>query len=212
MQNIPDFALLCRYQYQEVSSLGPQDKPGVVVLDISTLPVQKILPLGTGHLLLVNLEFKIDFLTALSGNSKSRARRELCGGIILKNLSIRSNILSITGDFNCILSLPRTAWITSRLSSNPPPGLDYQHWLLSKPLVLQHNASSSLKIEVQNVEILCDVSTGTPHPLVPDTVRLEIFSASHPGVRATRGIICVRFVGKNLNSDVKIWCESCEEC
>ena len=79
-------------------------------------------------------------------------------------------------------------------------------------MVLQHNASSSLKIEVQNVEILCDVSTGTPHPLVPDTVRLEIFSASHPGVRSTRGIISVRFVGKNLNSDVKIWCESCEEC
>ena len=96
--------LVQRYQYQEVSSLGPQDKPGVVVLDKSTLPVQKILPLGTGHLLLVNLESKIDFLTALSGNSKSRARRELCGGIILKNLSIRSNILSITGDFNCILS------------------------------------------------------------------------------------------------------------
>jgi len=78
-------------------------------------------------------------------------------------------------------------------------------------LVLQHNASSSLKIEVQNVEILCDVSTGTPHPQVPDTVRLEIFSASHPGVRATRGIISVRFVWKNLNGDVKIWCESCEE-
>ena len=104
----------------------------------------------------------------------------------------------------------------------PPPRGDYQQLTAQQticPSVQRLSASTVLKIvllKLQNVELFCDVSTGTPRPLEPDTVKMDIFSAlhgiSHPGVRATRRMISTRFVWKNLNSYIKMWCESCEEC
>ena len=105
---------------------------------------------------------------------------------------------------------------------NPPSGINYQQLAAQQqicPAVLQLISSDNLKVvslPVQNVELLCDVSTGTPRPLVPDTMKREVFSAlhtiSHPGIRATRRMISARFVWKKLNSDVKLWCESCADC
>ena len=88
----------------------------------------------------------------------------------------------------------------------PPPGVDY-HQLAAQqticPSVQRLSASTVLKIvllKLQNVELLCDVSTGTPCLLVPDTVKIKMFSAlhgiSHPGVRVTRMMMSTRFVWK----------------
>lgn len=107
VQNTQELCTLVqRFQYTGFSSLGPQDKPGVGVLYKSALPVQEILPLDPGQLLLVKLETKINFLNiyAPSGNSKRNARRDFFGGTILRNLSLRSNLPILIGDFNCILS------------------------------------------------------------------------------------------------------------
>ena len=104
----------------------------------------------------------------------------------------------------------------------PPPGVNYLQLANQQticPSVLRLSASINLKVvllPVQNVKLLCDVSTGTPRPLVPDTLRKDIFSAlhgiAHPGIRATRRMISARFVWKNVNSDVKLWCENCRGC
>ena len=107
VQNTQELCTLVhRYQYKGVSSLGPHDKPGVGVLYKSTLPVQEILPLDPGQLLLVKLESKINFLNiyAPSGSGKRNARRDFFGGTILRNLSLRCNLPILIGDFNCILS------------------------------------------------------------------------------------------------------------
>ena len=59
----------------------------------------------------------------------------------------------------------------------PPPGVNYLQLAIQQticPSVLRLSTSINLKVvllPVQNVKLLCDVSTVTPRPLVPDTLR-----------------------------------------
>ena len=83
----------------------------------------------------------------------------------------------------------------------------------------QDNSSLSLKsmpAPTTDVMLLCDVSTGTPHPYVPYKFRKTIFnslhSLSHPGIRATQKLITTRYVWPNINSDVRKWARSCLQC
>ena len=118
--------------------------------------------------------------------------------------------------------LPNLPHIYSVQVPAPPPGLNYQNLAAQQricPSVIRLSASTTLKIvllPVQNVQLLCEVSTGTPHPLAPNTLRKDIFSAlheiNHPGIRATRRMISARFDWKNINSNVKLWCEDCIGC
>ena len=55
--------------------------------------------------------------------------------------------------------------------------------------------------------LLCDASTGTPHPYVPQQLRHTIFNSlhnlSHPGIRATQRLVTARFwPGIRMNTDV----------
>ena len=56
----------------------------------------------------------------------------------------------------------------------------------------------SIPVPTTNITILCDMSTGTPRPYVPPSLRRPIFdhyhSLSHPGVRATQRLLTSRFV------------------
>ena len=116
-----------------------------------------------------------------------------------------------------LLTLPHIYSVTV---PEPPPGVNYLQLAIQQticPSVLRLSTSINLKVvllPVQNVKLLCDVSTVTPRPLVPDTLRKDIFSAlqgiAHPGIRAKRRMISARFVWKNINSDVKLWCENCK--
>ena len=48
---------------------------------------------------------------------------------------------------------------------------------------------SLVSVPVQDFHLLCDVSTGTPWPLVPTSLGQNVFShlhaVSHPGIRAS---------------------------
>lgn len=66
-------------------------------------------------------------------------------------------------------------------------------------------ADSSLRLEgvpflSEGISILCDVSTGTQRPYVPQRFRRAIFdslhSMSHPGIRATQRLMTSRYVAK----------------
>ncbi len=54
--------------------------------------------------------------------------------------------------------------------------------------------------------ILCDWSTGTPRPVVPQSYRRVVFehfhAFSHPGIRAGRKLISARFVWPKMNADI----------
>ena len=95
-------------------------------------------------------------------------------------------------------------------------------------LKLQSSPRSSLKLQslplvapdtkdVNNgTTILCDVSTGTPRPVVPASWRRIVFdslhSLSHPGIRATQHLITARYVWPGINMDVRRWARACLQC
>jgi len=72
------------------------------------------------------------------------------------------------------------------------------------------------RVVISGCQLLCDVSTGQPRPLVPPSFRRRVFNAlhslSHPGARATRRLISTRFVWPRLASDCTAWCRDCQPC
>jgi hypothetical protein len=84
----------------------------------------------------------------------------------------------------------------------------------------QRTASSpTLKVEkypIQGTTLLCDVSSGTVRPLVPQSDRRQIFAAinnlSHPGIQATRRLLSSRFVWRGMAADVNRWYRECQAC
>ena len=64
--------------------------------------------------------------------------------------------------------------------------------------------------------IICNVSTGQPRPVVPPAFRRSVFyslhSLSHPGVRASQKLVASRFVWPKMGSDIKHWVHSCLAC
>ena len=81
--------------------------------------------------------------------------------------------------------------------------------------------SSSLQfrpvpVPTSDTTILCDMSTGTPRPFVPQPFRRAVFDAlhsmSHPGIRATQRLVTARYVWPGINADVCRWARSCLQC
>ena len=64
--------------------------------------------------------------------------------------------------------------------------------------------------------LLCDMSTGTPRPVVPPSYRRRVFDAahglSHAGTRATRRMIARRWVWQSMQTDISRWCRECTPC
>jgi cleavage and polyadenylation specificity factor subunit 1 len=67
-----------------------------------------------------------------------------------------------------------------------------------------------------DIELLCDVTSDRPRPLVPVDFRRPIFDAihglAHPSIRSTRQLIAARFVWPGLQRDVGVWARSCVQC
>ena len=64
--------------------------------------------------------------------------------------------------------------------------------------------------------IICDMSTASPRPYIPEPFRHLIFdhfhSQAHPGIRATQRLITARFVWPGVNRDIRKWAKSCISC
>ncbi len=69
---------------------------------------------------------------------------------------------------------------------------------------------------VEGVEILGDVSTGVFRLLVPPAFREQVFlhlhNISHPGIRASRRLVCRSFCKSHMSQDVSAWASSCLSC
>ena len=67
-----------------------------------------------------------------------------------------------------------------------------------------------------NTNNLGDVSTGAFRPIVPESMRKQVFdvfhSLSHPGKRATRSLTKEHFVWPRINSKIKDWVTTCVPC
>ena len=71
-------------------------------------------------------------------------------------------------------------------------------------------------IDGTDASLLCDVSTGTPRPIVPGEYRRLVFNAihglSHPGRRATKKLVSQKFVWRGLKKDLTKWTAECQAC
>ena len=67
-----------------------------------------------------------------------------------------------------------------------------------------------------NATIICNLSTGTPRPFVPQVFRRLVFdslhSLSHPGVKTTERLVTSRYVWPNIKADVHKWAQTCVQC
>ena len=105
-----------------------------------------------------------------------------------------------------------------------PPCVDFTAMAqaqLNDDIQSPSSVSSSLQLRAvplptADVTLLCDMSTGTPRPLVPQPFRRTVFDAlhslSHPGVRATQRLITSRYVWPGVNADVRRWARACLQC
>lgn len=85
-----------------------------------------------------------------------------------------------------------------------------------KQLLTKETGLKLMKICFQKVAIMCDVSTGTPRPFIPLSLRKEVFEQvhklSHPGAKATTKLVKKKFVWPSLNKDIQVFCKSCIPC
>ena len=89
--------------------------------------------------------------------------------------------------------------------------LEREHLPETTHLRLQH-----LPFGNRGSTLLCDISTGTPRPVVPPSWRKCVFEAvhnlSHPGIRATRRLMAGKFVWPGMNKQFGEWAKSCIQC
>ena len=82
--------------------------------------------------------------------------------------------------------------------------------------MLSNPSLSMVSVPFQKSSVFCDVSSGSPRPLVPISLRHQLFSSlhelSHPGVRASRRLLSSKLVWPGLAKDVGLWTRSCLRC
>jgi transposase InsO family protein len=88
-----------------------------------------------------------------------------------------------------------------------------------RPEVAAMARFSSLRVRpvvVEDVELLCNVSTGAVRPLIPTADREAVFQAfhslAHAGTRATRRLMSARVVWRRMAVDITRWCRDCQQC
>ena len=97
-------------------------------------------------------------------------------------------------------------------------GLDYNRMAADQTtdpdVQLLSVSTTGLKIEDvvfgdAGTTLLCDVSTGSPRPLIPTGWRRQAFDAihslSHPGSKASQRLVAAKFVWRGLKKDIRDW-------
>ena len=133
-------------------------------------------------------------------------------------------IVHVPGKENIVADLLSRPPEVSALQLPPPPSpmINFQDLAtaqVSCPAVAKLLQSGRLEVEVFSIpgaQLLCDVSTGSPRPLVPSSHRFKVFQAihelAHPGTKASTRLISSRFVWHGLAGDVKVWSRQCLAC
>ncbi|GBN83009.1 hypothetical protein AVEN_20049-1, partial [Araneus ventricosus] len=97
---------------------------------------------------------------------------------------------------------------SSRAEKNGP---DIQKFLQN------HTLSLKVKLkpcQISDCNLLCDTSTGVPHPFVPTSFRKLIFdhlhNLAHPGIAVSTKLSCARHVWPGMKYQIKQWVQCCE--
>jgi RNase H-like domain found in reverse transcriptase/Reverse transcriptase (RNA-dependent DNA polymerase)/Integrase zinc binding domain len=136
-----------------------------------------------------------------------------------------TDIRHVAGAENVVadaLSRPPVAAAVAAVEPAPGGKIDYAAFARDQvecedTVQLQHSSTLQvLHVYVEGHNLLCDVSTGAPRPLVPRRWRQAVFrmlhGLSHPGVKATKRLVAARFVWRGCATDVAEWCRRCTGC
>lgn len=73
-----------------------------------------------------------------------------------------------------------------------------------------------IKMPESDVSIVCDVSTPTARPLVPEALRKRVFDSvhglSHPGINTTVKMVTQRYTWPSIKKDCREWARNCLQC
>ena len=105
------------------------------------------------------------------------------------------------------------------------PGVDYHELAAAQDtdpdVQAYRTAITNLKItdvpfSNGSFSVLCNVSTGSARPIVPEAWRRRIFDTvhalAHPGARTTKRLVSAKFVWHGLNKQVTHWARTCLSC
>ena len=134
-----------------------------------------------------------------------------------------TDIHHLSGKDNVVadnLSRPPIATVTTSLS-----GLDFRQMaadqLTDNNVHCFRSAVTDLKfqdipIDDSQLSLLCDISTGKPRPVVPETWKRKVFEAlhnmGHPSVRLTNRLAKERYVWHGMARDITRWAKTCIQC
>lgn len=83
-------------------------------------------------------------------------------------------------------------------------------------LTKKHLKFKKLKLPHSSEEIICEISTDTARPYLPNQFRKAAYKAlheiSHPGIRNTRKLLTSKFFWPSMNKDVNEWTKTCLAC
>ena len=86
-------------------------------------------------------------------------------------------------------------------------------------LIADTNSSLKIvrcKLPDTNEQLIVDMSTGKPRPLLPSAWTRKIFDINHElahvGARAMRRMLCDRFVWSGMARDIILWARTCVAC
>lgn len=107
----------------------------------------------------------------------------------------------------------------------PSTGLDFTEMAQAQATdpEFPHYRTAITKLQLQDIpfgpggtSLLCDVSTGTPRPLVPTTFRRLAFDSvhglAHPSIRSTQRLMAQKYVWHGMNKQVGSWARACIAC
>lgn len=73
-----------------------------------------------------------------------------------------------------------------------------------------------IHLSTSDKPIYCEVSTDVARPYIPLQFRRNAFDSihnlSHPGVRTTRRLVTKKFFWPKMNTDIKVWAQTCLNC
>ena len=143
-----------------------------------------------------------------------------------------SDIIRVSGAENPLadaFSRPFSPTSTSAPSSLPQPilyaidlefsapGFDFSTLHALQPACpLSSPSLSIVSVPFLQTSVFCNMSSGSPCPLVPEILRKKLFLSLHgisdPGVRASSRLLSSRFVWPGLFRDVGLWSRACLRC
>ena len=71
-------------------------------------------------------------------------------------------------------------------------------------------------VQLEDDTLLCDISTGTPRPILPKAWTNRVFDAihnlAHSGVKPTQRVVSARYAWHGMRKDIQQWCKECHHC